>query len=54
MLLRNCIAANGLFAKYAIPMIIDKLESDVDSAKLDSLLTFVSERERESFKSLNS
>ena len=27
------------FAKYAIPLMLDKLESDIDSARLDALLT---------------
>ncbi len=40
-MLRNCFAASPLFAKYSIPLILDKLDSDIDSAKLDSLLTFV-------------
>lgn len=41
-MLRNCFSSSKLFAKFTIPVLLDKLESDVDSAQLDSLLTFVS------------
>jgi DNA repair/transcription protein MET18/MMS19 len=40
-LLRSCFASSSKFAKHAIPLLVEKLSSDVDSAKLDSLLTFI-------------
>jgi DNA repair/transcription protein MET18/MMS19 len=40
-LLRRCFASSTKFAKYTIPLLLDKLNSDIDSAKLDSLLTYI-------------
>ncbi|XP_065833748.1 MMS19 nucleotide excision repair protein homolog isoform X2 [Oscarella lobularis] len=37
--LRRCLAATGKFAKFCVPLLIEKLTSNVKSAKVDSLLT---------------
>jgi DNA repair/transcription protein MET18/MMS19 len=38
--LRNCFSSNRKFTKFAIPLIIEKLQSSVDDAQLDALDTF--------------
>ncbi|XP_031554304.1 MMS19 nucleotide excision repair protein homolog, partial [Actinia tenebrosa] len=40
--LRKCLAATSLFAPFCLPLLLEKLESDVISAKIDSLLTLSS------------
>ena len=39
--LRACFAAHNLFAPLAIPLFLEKLESDLDDAKIDSNLSFI-------------
>ena len=38
--LRKCFSSNKQFAKFAIPLFLDKLESNLESSQLDSLETF--------------
>ncbi|OWF55073.1 MMS19 nucleotide excision repair protein homolog [Mizuhopecten yessoensis] len=37
--LRGCLAASGQFGQYCCPLLLEKLSSDVTSAKVDSLRT---------------
>lgn len=39
--LRRCLTATPKFAEFCLPLLLEKLSSDVQSAKLDSLLTLV-------------
>jgi DNA repair/transcription protein MET18/MMS19 len=38
--LRNCFSSNKKFTKFAMPLIIEKLQSSVDDAQLDALDTY--------------
>jgi len=38
--LRKCFSSSKLFAKHAIPLFLDKLNSSMDDAQLESLLAF--------------
>jgi hypothetical protein len=40
--LRGCLSATEKFGEYAYPLILEKLTSDIQSAKLDCLQTLVS------------
>lgn len=40
--LRKVLSASSLFAPFCIPLMIEKLESDVQSAKIDAILTLKS------------
>ena len=40
--LRQCLAATPHFAQYCLPLLLEKLTSDLKSAKIDSLETLVS------------
>ena len=39
--LRRVISSTEVFAKYWIPLCLEKMESDVESAKLDAILTLI-------------
>ena len=39
--LRRCLSASGQFGEYCYPLLIEKLTSDIQSAKIDSLDTLV-------------
>ena len=39
--LRACFASHSLFAPLAIPLFLEKLDSDLDDAKIDSNLSFI-------------
>lgn len=41
-LLKKCLLSYKAFAKYAIPLVLEKLDSDFEIAKLDSLEFLVS------------
>ncbi len=40
--LRNILTSSGKFAEYCIPMLMEKLESDIPSARLAAMDVFVS------------
>ena len=40
--LRGCLSATEKFGEYAYPLILEKLTSDIQNAKLDCLQTLVS------------
>ena len=39
--LRSCMSSSPRFAEFCLPLILEKLSSDVTRAKIDSLLTLV-------------
>ncbi|OQV17672.1 MMS19 nucleotide excision repair protein-like protein [Hypsibius exemplaris] len=39
--LRRCLTASPKFAKYCLPLILEKLQSDSNDAKEESILTFI-------------
>ena len=39
--LRTCFASHSLFAPLAIPLFLEKLDSDLDDSKIDSNLSFI-------------
>ena len=39
--LRKCLTCHASFAPFAVPLFLEKLDSDLDSAKLDSNLSLV-------------
>eukprot|EP00731_Ephydatia_muelleri_P021191 Em0013g918a len=39
--LRRCLTATPSFAQYCVPLVLEKLTSDLHSAKMDALLTLV-------------
>lgn len=39
--IRKCFAATSQFGRQTIDLLLEKLDSDVESAKLDALLTYV-------------
>ena len=39
--LRRCLTCHPSFAPFALPLLLEKLDSDLDSAKLDSNLTLI-------------
>ena len=40
--LRKCFGATPQFAEYSIPLLLEKMTSDLQSARLDSFFTLVS------------
>ncbi len=42
MALRNVLTSTGKFAQYCIPMLLEKLESDIPNARLAAMDVFVS------------
>ena len=39
--LRYCLAASEKFAPFCLPLLLEKLNSDIETAKIDALYTLV-------------